>query len=111
MRSYENREIWKEEFPIDKKIMKIRNVLGALLFLVSGFISCEDNSLSEKERNRLPVQFTSGIDGEIQSRVTGTKWDSGDAIGIFMKRNGQLLSAATILDFHQFDLTDCRINI
>lgn len=78
--------------------MKIRNVLGALLFLVSGFISCEDNSLSEKERNRLPVQFTSGIDGEIQSRVTGTKWDSGDAIGIFMKRNGQLLSAATILE-------------
>ena len=78
--------------------MKIRNVLGALLFLVSGFISCEDNSLLEKERNRLPVQFTSGIDGEIQSRVTGTKWDSGDAIGIFMKRNGQLLSAATILE-------------
>lgn len=49
--------------------MKIRNVLGALLFLVSGFISCEDNSLLEKERNRLPVQFTSGIDGEINPEL------------------------------------------
>lgn len=77
--------------------MKIKNVLGVLLFLVSGLISCEDDSLSEKG-NRLPVQFTAGIKGEIQSRVTGTNWDAGDTIGIFMKGSGQLLSAAAILE-------------
>ena len=40
----------------------------------------------------------SGVIGELQTRVTGNSWDSGDAIGIYAIKSDQALSAAAIHD-------------
>ncbi|MFI3262950.1 MAG: fimbrillin family protein, partial [Rikenellaceae bacterium] len=61
-----------------KKIVYIFSLAVAI-----GFASCQKSEVQTQEESS-EVVFTSGI----STRVTGTAWDEGDQIGVFMYNNG-----------------------
>ncbi|MFD2554543.1 DNA/RNA non-specific endonuclease [Sphingobacterium tabacisoli] len=61
-------------------------------------ISCrKDNDFSVKDiQNK--VSFTSTIEGLPMTRTNGTKWDMGDAVGIFMYSHGSTLTTDAMVN-------------
>ncbi|ERJ57204.1 hypothetical protein M472_00345 [Sphingobacterium paucimobilis HER1398] len=61
-------------------------------------VSCrKDNDFSVKDiQNK--VSFTSAIEGLPMTRTSGTKWDMGDAVGIFMYSHGSTLTTDAVVD-------------
>jgi len=46
----------------------------------------------------IPVEFTSLSKGGISTKAAGSEWTDGDRVGIYMKRSGQILSAASVYE-------------
>ena len=63
---------------------------GMLLLL-----SCEGGRLNTDAVSRT-VNVNAVREG-VQTRVTNGMWDTGDAIGLFMKRSGETLSETSVL--------------
>lgn len=65
------------------------NFLSVLAITAILFASCSSNEDVIPEANDVRVQFSSGVTATSRvSGATGTTWDAGDAIGIYMVENG-----------------------
>ncbi len=61
-------------------------------------VSCrKDNDFAVKNTQN-KVSFTSAIEGLPKTRVQGTQWDMGDAVGIFMYSHGGSLTTASVIN-------------
>lgn len=72
----------------------IKTILFAAALAVAALSSCDENNGSEINSNNV-VKFNGSINDI--TRVSGTEWESGDAIGVFAKKTGQLLDATNTL--------------
>lgn len=76
--------------------MRKKNFLwSVVLLLVLGACDKETQQLKENEERSL-VRFTSVVDG-VYTRAVGASWSASDAIGVYMKKNGVVLSAGSIV--------------
>lgn len=58
-----------------------------LIWVALAFMAFATGCRKDKASDFAPgVRFTSSIFGQVATRVTGNAWDSGDAIGVFMKQ-------------------------
>ncbi|MCS4228355.1 DNA/RNA non-specific endonuclease [Sphingobacterium sp. BIGb0165] len=57
--------------------------------------SCEKN---ESRIEQAALQFTPTIVGQINTKATGTSWDKGDQIGVYMIKSGQRLTSTSIVN-------------
>lgn len=69
-----------------------------LVFLIFGFLSLSSCRKNEIKISQNALQFTSTIVGQINTKATGTSWENGDKIGIYMIKAGQKLSQTSILN-------------
>ena len=74
----------------------------AILWLSLGVLSaCTQDETLQTGQEKITVQFASVVtdkDGESISRASGTAWTANDKIGIYMKKAGQDLAAASIVN-------------
>ena len=76
--------------------MRKKNVLwSVVLLLVLGACDRETQQAVSNEK-QTQVRFTSVVEG-VYTRAAGASWTSGDAIGVYMKKNGELLSNSSIV--------------
>ena len=76
--------------------MRKKNVLwSVVLLLVLGACDKETQQAVNNEK-QTQVRFTSVVEG-VYTRATGASWSSGDAIGVYMKKNGEALSTTSII--------------
>jgi hypothetical protein len=67
----------------------------ALLLLVS----CSDEKESPVVSRGIPVQFSSGLSGMVESRAANGSWDAGDEVGIYMI---PAVASASSVDFSTY---------
>ncbi|WCT11571.1 fimbrillin family protein [Mucilaginibacter jinjuensis] len=67
--------------------MKTQNILiaSAMTLLALGSSCKKDNKHDTVTPNPTLVKFTAAINGQIKTKATNDKWDTNDAIGVFMK--------------------------
>lgn len=71
------------------KIM-IKKLLFILTAAVVLFGSCRKDFIIDQQQQSRVVLFTSKISGQVQTRVSGSSWDNGDSISIFMYEGNTL---------------------
>lgn len=71
-------------------------LLGLMLLLFSCTAE-NSHSLSTLQEQSL-VTFSSQVGGENYTRASGNAWDAGDAIGVYMKKSGSILSTENLVD-------------
>lgn len=78
--------------------MKMNRILFGILFVSFFFYSCENDD-DYSINNQKPIEFSSDISYKINTtKASGSSWDGGDKIGIFMKSGGTVLSEQSIID-------------
>lgn len=73
--------------------MKTNQFLSMAFVLFALGTSCKNDAYRDLQTDADQygkVSFTSSITGAVNTRVTGNKWDSNDAIGVFMKQGSGL---------------------
>lgn len=73
-----------------------KNVLWSVFFLFT-LSACMEERNSFQESQRVPVQFSSSLEGIVLSRASGMSWTADDAIGVFSKKSGSELAEGTIV--------------
>ncbi|WP_235049536.1 DNA/RNA non-specific endonuclease [Sphingobacterium paucimobilis] len=83
---------------MQKLNLKTKNSFTLFFCFALLVVSCrKDNDFSVKDiQNK--VSFTSAIEGLPMTRTSGTKWDMGDAVGIFMYSHGSTLTTDAVVD-------------
>ena len=80
--------------------MKRLIIILSLAAAICGTPSCsrqEEDSLDPGMGDgRVMVDFTSGLTGQVTSRASDGNWADGDRVGIYMKKNGEPLSASSV---------------
>lgn len=81
-------------------------LIGIIMLCLTACMQQHPNEIDLKKE----VVFTASIKGvtnskSIPTRASGTKWDSGDAIGVFMKKHGAALSTSNLYDNVRFVTT------
>ena len=79
--------------------MKPKNFIVPLFCIV--LLSCEGEIIDTLKGSK-SVNINAEIEG-MRTRLTGTSWEEGDAIGVYMKKEGALLGTST--------LAECKICI
>lgn len=73
-----------------------------LLALSAGLFSCTRQGeilpgSGQSGDDAVPVRITGMIGGGTATKVSGTSWDQGDNVGIYMKRSGEVLSGGSVI--------------
>lgn len=69
-----------------------------LIALVATMAGCNKDYINVMESKPTPIEFVAYNDDGVQTRVTGSKWDEGDQIGLFAIKNNQALKSENIFD-------------
>ncbi|WP_437920397.1 DNA/RNA non-specific endonuclease [Sphingobacterium sp. LRF_L2] len=68
--------------------------LSTILLIV--YSGCKQNNFLKEQEEA--VYFTPTITGQITTKATGTSWDAGDQIGVYMLQSGKQLSSSNIVN-------------
>lgn len=68
-----------------------------LISLLTYFVACDKQNLLT-ESKQIPVQFMAYSADETYTRVTGSKWDNGDEVGLFAVKADQELKSENIVE-------------
>ncbi len=78
--------------------MKIKNLFLGLLGVVTLTLSsCDNEADLSMIENTKTVSFSASV-GSPLTRATATKWESGDAIGVYALNDGKKLASANVYD-------------
>ena len=70
--------------------------LSLIVLIALSACNKEDDQLDSLKG--LPVSFNTSIFKEVQTRVVGVNWETGDKIGVFVIENGSSLNEVTIVE-------------
>lgn len=73
--------------------MKFKNLFSITCIALLAFTACSNEDESSSSIDQKYVKFNGTI--EQQTKASGTSWDSGDAIGVYMKATGTNISASS----------------
>lgn len=78
----------------------MKQTFWSIVLLIS-FTACSQQESIQNihsERNQSGILFTSQVIGSNQTRASGMAWTANDSIGVYMKKNGEVLSTVSIID-------------
>lgn len=79
--------------------MKYRFIFLLAIISLLSFTSCmqdQPNPSDVKKEIKVSATIDGAITAKAKSRATNSSWDEGDAIGIFMKKSGSVLSSSAL---------------
>ena len=86
--------------------MKPKNFIVPLFCIV--LLSCEGEIIDTLKGSK-SVNINAEIEG-MRTRLTGTSWEEGDAIGVYMKKEGALLGTSTLAENVRYVYNDSTHN-
>jgi len=84
-------------------IMKAKKLLFFCSLICFVIASCEGDTPIPPGAGK-KVQLSAAIEG-LQTRASGSTWDKGDAIGVYMKKSGEALGPSAIVQNTKYETT------